>query len=82
MRSFSSFWWMVFTVPTVPTGIKMGVSISPWAVCRIPARAEDLLSVCNSLKLTFQAAKIRINNSYLCSLSNNAQNRLIIHVGL
>jgi len=27
------------TVACVPTGMKTGVSMSPWAVCKIPARA-------------------------------------------
>jgi hypothetical protein len=28
------------TVACVPTGMKIGVGMSPWAVCRIPARAR------------------------------------------
>ena len=31
--------WSVFTVAFVPTGMKAGVGMSPWAVCTVPARA-------------------------------------------
>src|SRR6476659_9055765 len=35
-----------FTLPTVPTGIKMGVRISPWSVVIFPALAFEAGSVC------------------------------------
>src|SRR5579862_946627 len=35
-----SRWFRPLTVACVPTGMKTGVGISPWAVCRIPARAR------------------------------------------
>jgi hypothetical protein len=31
-----------FTEPLVPTGIKTGVSITPWAVWRMPALAREV----------------------------------------
>ena len=42
-----------FTVPNVPTGIKMGVSICPWSVVINPARAFDLGSVYCKSKVIF-----------------------------
>jgi hypothetical protein len=47
---------MAFTVPAVPTGIKMGVSMSPWAVDIIPALALDSLS--SVINLNFNIYKI------------------------
>ena len=39
---------MALTEPTVPTGMKMGVGMTPWAVRSSPARAAP--SVCCSVK--------------------------------
>lgn len=39
MSSFRSLAWIPLTDPAVPTGMKMGVSISPCAVLILPARA-------------------------------------------
>ena len=45
----SSLWWTPLTLPIVPTGIKIGVSIIPWSVCNNPALAlEDLSWLINS----------------------------------
>jgi hypothetical protein len=41
---------MALTAPLVPTGIKIGVGISPWAVWISPVRAELLGSVASILK--------------------------------
>ena len=60
-------------VPTVPTGIKIGVSICPWSVVISPARALVLLSVyCNSnvIPLSFR--------SFL-SLRTSRWHRLLFH---
>ena len=32
---------IAFTVPRVPTGMKTGVRMDPWAVSRTPSRAWD-----------------------------------------
>src|SRR5690554_117056 len=45
-----SLTWMPLTEPTVPTGIKMGVKISPWSVVSFPARALVALSLYCKLK--------------------------------
>jgi hypothetical protein len=45
MRSESSAWFTPFTVPCVPTGMNMGVCISPLSVLITPARALLFLSV-------------------------------------
>ena len=37
-----------FTEEFVPTGIKIGVSISPWGVFKRPALAPVSLSLCKS----------------------------------
>ncbi len=42
-----------FTVPTVPTGMKIGVSMAPWSVTRRPARASP--SVASRVKVIGQA---------------------------
>src|SRR5690554_7219234 len=60
-----SLTWMPLTEPTVPTGIKMGVNISPWSVVSFPARALVALSLYCKLKsiplppLLSKNAKIR-----------------------
>ena len=42
---------MALTVALVPTGMKIGVSISPWAVFKDPRRAPQEASRCRSVKL-------------------------------
>ena len=39
ISSLSSRWWTPFTDATVPTGIKIGVSMTPWSVVSFPALA-------------------------------------------
>ena len=39
---------MVLTVACVPTGMKMGVSITPWGVCSRPRRAPVWAQTCSS----------------------------------
>ena len=46
--SSSSRGSMVFTVACVPTGMNMGVSITPWGVCSLPRRAPVCASMCKS----------------------------------
>ena len=41
ITSFNSVWGTARTVPMVPTGMKMGVWMSPWSVVRTPARALE-----------------------------------------
>jgi len=41
LRDSSSFVSMLFTVAWVPTGMNIGVSISPWSVWMIPVRARQ-----------------------------------------
>ena len=57
ISSSNSVMWTPLTVPCVPTGIKIGVSITPWSVVIRPALAFDFVSLCcNS---NFMAAKIK-----------------------
>ena len=58
MSVSSSRWCTPFTVPAVPTGIKIGVSIVPWSVSRSPARALDFKSVW--VNSNFKKGKVRI----------------------
>ena len=58
MSVSSSRWWTPFTVPAVPTGIKIGVSIVPWSVSRSPARALEFKSVW--VNSNFKKGKVRI----------------------
>src|SRR5690554_8018892 len=63
-----SLTWMPLTEPTVPTGIKMGVKISPWSVVSFPARALVALSLYCKLKsiplppLLSKSAKIQFES--------------------
>ena len=41
-----------FTLPTVPTGMKIGVCIWPWSVVITPARASLALSLCCTSNFT------------------------------
>src|SRR5690554_615918 len=50
--SSSSWGVMVFTVAWVPTGIKIGVSTTPWGVSRRPRRALLPLHSCVTVKRT------------------------------
>ncbi len=50
MSSLSSRMWTPFTLPTVPTGIKIGVGIFPWSVVISPARAFVSGAVASILK--------------------------------
>lgn len=50
MLLFSSLNSTPFTVPAVPTGIKIGVAIEPCAVRMVPALALVLASICSRLK--------------------------------
>ena len=64
ISSFSSRWCTPFTLPTVPTGIKMGVSITPWLVVIFPARAlvcSSVFSNSNSIVEIFSGAKVGKN---------------------
>ena len=45
MSSRKSLWYTPFTEPTVPTGMKMGVSMVPWSVVIRPRRALVIGSV-------------------------------------
>src|SRR5215510_9627384 len=48
------------TVPAVPTGMKTGVSISPWAVSIRPARACVAGSLCSTLKVKLFTASLKL----------------------
>ena len=50
--------WSVFTVAFVPTGMKAGVGMSPWAVWTVPARAAP--SAASSVKQVAEAHRISI----------------------
>ena len=50
MSSLSCAGVTAFTVASVPTGIKIGVWMSPWSVCRTPRRALDFFDVFFSSK--------------------------------
>ena len=41
ISSFRSLWYTPLTDPTVPTGMNMGVCISPWSVVMTPHLADD-----------------------------------------
>ena len=45
ISSRSSGMWTALTEPTVPTGMKIGVRISPWSVSMRPARAAVFVQV-------------------------------------
>ena len=54
MRAFNSSrsrWVSVLTVARVPTGMKIGVSMTPCGVCRRPARAPVRSSQAMSSKV-------------------------------
>ena len=62
-------WVTAFTLPTVPTGMKIGVLISPCAVVILPARADDALSCAISSKSIVSGAKLNAN-MYIRSLKS------------
>ena len=63
ISSFNSCKCTPFTVPNVPTGMKIGVSICPWSVVMIPARALDLGSV-------YCKSKVILFLFFVCLISN------------
>jgi hypothetical protein len=65
--------WHAFTVPAVPTGMNIGVSIGPWSVLSNPARALLFGSLAAIVK--FIVVILRKNSDLLnCLLFN----RLIV----
>ena len=67
ISSFSSRWCTPFTLPTVPTGIKIGVSITPCAVVILPARAfvsSSVFSMSKFIEVYYEGAKVRNNYQF------------------
>lgn len=71
---FKSAGVMALTVASVPTGMKTGVRIRPWAVEIIPVRAELSLSLQESLKS--MAAGLYRNESEYTSHRNGMSKEL------